>query len=328
MLGIELLGLRVGVGHADRLGERGAIRRIVDAVVRDAVPVPVEQRLPGEVSTEGEERVVVLVLDAEVPRLDRPASGDEDRRVRLLDRLRPAVHVPELVVLPVERERLGLPPRLHDQVVVLRILVPRQRRDLAVAVVRVHRRPDREPGDQPPAGDHVEHGEFLRHPDRRVVQRDRVADHADRRLRRPAGEPGGDDVRRRHEAVAVLVVLVDADAVVPQRVGELQLVHVLVVHAMTFDRVVQRLVDVDPHRTVLLAEVVRHVRPRHQVEPHELHRNPSPDCRPSDRSRRSYQTCEPIVTWAHVSGTRLVPYRGLPAVVAGSTSIRRPDATS
>src|SRR6478735_8377813 len=66
------------------------------------------------------------------------------------------------------------------------------------------------------------------------------------------------------------MVLVDADAVVAQRVRVLELVHVLVVHAMTLDRVVQRLIDVDPHRTMLLPEVVGHVRPRHEVEPHEL----------------------------------------------------------
>src|SRR4028118_1060753 len=40
-----------------------------------------------------------------------------------------------------------------------------------------------------------------------------VADAGDRRRGGPPGQAGGDDVRGRHEAVAVLVVLVDADAV-------------------------------------------------------------------------------------------------------------------
>src|SRR4249920_1201989 len=94
------------------------------------------------------------------------------------------------------------------------------------------------------------------------------------------------------------MVLVDADAVVAQRVRVLELVHVLVVHAMTLDRVVQRLIDVDPHRTMLLPEVVGHVRPRHEVEPHEL-QGPLPSivtprvtsCLSSKRRRGTQQSC-------------------------------------
>ena len=70
-------------------------------------------------------------------------------------------------------------------VVRLGVLVAGQRGDLAVAEVGVHRRADREAGDSRPPEMHVEHGELFGHADRRVVQRDGVADHADRRPRRP-----------------------------------------------------------------------------------------------------------------------------------------------
>ena len=273
VLAVEPLGLLVGLGDADDLGERSPVRRLVLVPRRDPIPVPVEQLLAGEVPAERQVRVVVVVVETEVPRLDRAAARDVHRRVRLLDRLGPAVDVAQLVVLAVERERLVLGPRPHDQLVGLGVLVAGQRRDLAVTEVGVHRRADGEPGDQPSAADAVEHRELFGHPDRRVVQRDRVADHTDRSAAGPAGQTGGDDVRARHDPVAVLVVLVDADAVEPELVGVLELVHVLVVHGVGPGRVEQLAVDVDPDRPVLLPEVVRQIRPRHQVEPGELHRN-------------------------------------------------------
>src|SRR5206468_3885007 len=71
--------------------------------------------------------------------------------------------------------------------------------------------------------------------------------------------------------VAVLVVLVHADAVEAERVGVFELVHVLVVHEVPLARVVELGRDVDPHRAALLPEVVGQVRPGHQVEPRESH---------------------------------------------------------
>ena len=274
VLGVELLGLRslsatqMIWANAARYGES------VLAALGDAVPVAVHQRLGPEIAEEGQVRIVVVVVETEIPRLDGPAARDVDRRVRLLDRLRPAIHPPELVVLAVEGERLLRLPRAHDQLVRLAVLVAREGRDLAVAEVGVHRRADREAGDEPPAGQDVQHRELLGDADRRVVERDRVADDADRRSRRPAAEPGRDDVGRGHRAVAVLVVFVHADAVEAERVRVLELIHVLVVHGVALLRVVERVWDVDPDGPVLLAEVVGQVRPRHQVEPGEFHASP------------------------------------------------------
>src|SRR5262249_55676809 len=97
---------------------------------------------------------------------------------------------------------------------------------------------------------------------------------AERGARRSPREPGGDDVGRGHQPVAVLVMLVDADAVEAERVRVLELIHVLVVHGVALARVVERVRDVDPDRTVLLPEIVRQVRPRTEVEPGEFHASP------------------------------------------------------
>src|SRR5215470_8994940 len=67
------------------------------------------------------------------------------------------------------------------------------------------------------------------------------------------------------------MMLVAANAVEAERLRVLELVEVLVVDVVALARIVERVRNVDPHRAVLGAEVVRQVRPRHQVEPGELH---------------------------------------------------------
>ena len=191
--------------------------------------------------------------------------------MRFLHRLRPQVHVAQLGVAAVEREGLFLGPGADDQFMRLVVFLPRQGRDGAVAEIGIHRRADRESGHQPPAGNAVEHGEFLGHADRRIVQRDRIAEHDDRRVLRPPRQRGGDQVRRGHQPVTILVMLVDADAVEAERVGVFEQVEVVVINLVALHRVVQPVVDIDPDGAVLLPEIVRQMRPGHQVEPREAH---------------------------------------------------------
>ena len=211
------------------------------------------------------------MIETEIPRLNRSATGNIDRRVRLLDWLWPAVDIAELIELAIERENILLGPRPHDEFVSFRILCPGQSWNLAVGEVRVHGRADRKSCDETTTGDAVEHGELFGNADRWVVQRDRVADDADRRFARAAGQRGSDDVGAWHQAVAVLVVLVAADAIEAHGFGKLELVEIGVVHPVGFFWVEQGAWNVDPDRTVFLLEVVAQVRPRHQIEPDELH---------------------------------------------------------
>src|ERR1700736_4469235 len=85
----------------------------------------------------------------------------------------------------------------------------------------------------------------------------------------------GDQIGRRHQTVAVRVVLVDADRVEPALGGEFELVHEIVVHVMGAPRVEQRGMDVDPYRGVLVAKVLGQFGIGHQVKPHQLHRSTS-----------------------------------------------------
>ena len=191
--------------------------------------------------------------------------------MRALHRARPDVDVALLVVAAVEREGVRMLPGLHHQVVRLVVALAKLRRVLAVGEAVVHRRADRESRDQPAAGDAVDHRELFCDAGRRIVQCERVAHHADGGVGGAAGERRGDQVRRRHQAVAVGVVLVDADRVVAARGGVFQLVHEVVVHVVRAAWVEQRGVDVHPYRRMLLAEVIREFGVGHQVEPHELH---------------------------------------------------------
>src|SRR5213080_4404016 len=67
------------------------------------------------------------------------------------------------------------------------------------------------------------------------------------------------------------MVLVDADRVEAAFRGVFELVHEVVVHVMRPPRVEQRRMNIDPHRGVLLPEVVGELGVGHQMEPHLLH---------------------------------------------------------
>ena len=115
-------------------------------------------------------------------------------------------------MLAVPLERAGLRPGLDDQVVRLVEAVARLRRVEREGVV-LRADAAHEAGDDPPAGDDVEHRDLLRHAQRMVAERDRVAEDRDLavslRGTSSAAITFGDGML----PVGGLVVLVDADAV-------------------------------------------------------------------------------------------------------------------
>jgi hypothetical protein len=123
--------------------------------------------------------------------------------------------------------------------------------------------------DQAPAADHVDHGELLGDPRRRVVERQGIADDGDPDAARLAGQDRRDQVRRRHVAVGVLVMLVHADAVKTEVLRRDQLVEVPVVQPVADGGVVQLVGARDPRRSVVRG---RQLAVRHQVEGEEPHR--------------------------------------------------------
>ena len=186
-LAVEPVGLLAGLGDADELQKAGVIRVSVLAEPVHLVPEAVHRRLAGLVAEIGQVGVDVVHLGAPVPGLDRAAARDPDRRVRLLHRPRPDVDIALLVEAAVEGKGVLLGPGPHYQVVRLVVALAQHARVLAIGKTGVHRRPDREAGDQPPARDAVDHREFFGDPGRRVVERQGVAHHAQRGV---GGAPG------------------------------------------------------------------------------------------------------------------------------------------
>ena len=190
---------------------------------------------------------------------------------RVLHRPRPDVHVTLLIVAAVEGEGVLLGPGADDQVVRLQITFPQHRRVLAIGVAGVHGRADRETRDQTSARNAVDHREFFRDARRRIVERERIAHHAQSGVRRAPRQRCGDQIRRRHQAITVGVMLIHAYRVEAAFRRVFQLVHEIVVHQMRALWIEQRRMDIDPHRRVLRAEIVGQFGVRHQVEPHEFH---------------------------------------------------------
>ena len=271
-LGIEPLGLGVVVGDGDELQEAGAVGIARQLVAVDRVPEPVHDLLALLVAEVGQVGVEEVVFQAQVPGLDAGAARHPDRRPRLLHRPRPDVDVAKLGVLAVEREHVGLAPGAQDQLHALAILLAQRRRRLPVAVRRVHRRADRKARDQPPAGHHVQHRHFLGDAGRRVVERDRIAHQHELDAGGPARQRRRHQVGRRHQAVGVLMVLVDADAVEADARRIFELVQVFVVGAVPDRRIEQLGGHIDPDRAMLFPEVVGQLGIGHQVEEVEFHR--------------------------------------------------------
>ena len=104
-----------------------------------------------------------------------------------------------------------------------------------------------------------------------MVERDRVAEHGDRRPRRATGEDRRDQVGRRHHPVAVLVVLVDADRVESAVLGEHELIDVGLVHLGEDVTIEDGRIEIDPDAAMIALERLGERWVRHEVEPQQLH---------------------------------------------------------
>ena len=173
----------------------------------------------------GERHVGVLVLGRPLDRLGADHAGDPDRGMRLLERLHPRIHDAVLEVPALPAEGPGRRPRRHDDVVrLVEALAVVHGIDVgghALLAEAAH-----EAAHHAPAREDVDHGHFLGHPERVVVDGQHVAEEDDLALPVALRHGGPDDVDGRHHAERVVVVLVDHDAVEARLGGVLQLVEV------------------------------------------------------------------------------------------------------
>ena len=171
-----------------------------------------------------------------------------NRRVRLLVWTRPRVDVRKIVVLPAPVKGARFGPCAHDQIVGFAEAFVRERR-VHVPGMIFGADPAHEPRDEAAARNVVEDREFFGDHERVVHQRQRAAEHGDRSLRAPR-ERARDHARRRHQAVGVLVMFVNAEAVEAELVGIFEFVEIAVVERVAFDRIVVAVGQRHPRRVV------------------------------------------------------------------------------
>ena len=264
--------LLVGLGDIGRRGPADLGRR------RRIAVLPLGHlAIHVEVARDRGERAVGLEIDVAPVRvrgpldgLGRALGGAPDRRVRLLVGAGPEVHVFEVIVPALERERAFLGPGADDQL--MRLLVPGQRlRRVAAHRVVLGADAAHEAGDQPSLGDAVDHRVLFGERQRVLAEAEGVAEDGDLRLRRAARERGGHHHRGRHQPVGVLVVLVDAKPVESRLLAIFELVEIAVVESMSGLRVEQAIGQHHPRRLVL--RPLCHVEDAigHQVEREDLH---------------------------------------------------------
>ena len=267
-----LARLRVGLCHIHRC-------RPTDLVGGRGVAVHFLRRLTVivEIAHHRRNRAVGLQIDVFARGMRRPFDGlgragrwRPDRRMRLLIGARPHIDIVEVIEPPFERERPRLGPGLDHQV--MRLLESRMRKGR----VRSHRvvfspDPTHHAGDQPAAGDAVEHGVLFGERQRMLAQTEGAAENGDLGgLDAPRQRRGRHD-RRRHQPVGVLMVLVDRDAVEAKLGGKLQLVEIAVVERVALLRVEIAVRQHHPGSAILL--VIAHVEIGigHQVKDEDLH---------------------------------------------------------
>ncbi len=219
----------------------------------------------------------MIVPGGEVPGAAAARSRHPNRRVGLLDGTRPEIDHGKLEVLAVPGENLPGLPGLHDQVVGLVIPVPLLHRGDPVAEVHVQRRSQGHTRHQPSTADAVQHGVLFRHPGRRIGCGEGRAHLYDGHVH-AVGGPGqhrAHQVGSRHEAVGVLVVLVDADAVQSGLGGIDQFVQGPVI-VLAYPLRVGQLPPgrVDPDGVVAVLEVLGKLPMRHKVEHGDFDRPP------------------------------------------------------
>ena len=249
------------------------MRVVVHPALGDALPITLDDVVAAQVPVVRQVTVHIVPVQHPIPGFQAAGAGNPDRRVRLLHRARPNADVAQLVVLAVENGRLALRPGLHHHIVGFGVPVAQGDGNLSVGKGGVHRRADGEPGHQAAAGDDIQHRHFLGHAHRRVVQRQAVAQDNKRAVAGSVGQHRGNQVGRRHYAVGIVVVFVDADAVKAGPVGVLQLGNIVGVIPVALGRVKVFVGQVNPGGMVLRGKVVGQILVGHQMEKGYFHGN-------------------------------------------------------
>ena len=327
VLGVEVLGLGIGLADANELQETEPVGIVVAPLARDQLPIAVAHRL-GVLGAVIAQMAEAMVQADDIFRGRGDAgAGNPDRRMRLLDRPRPEVHHAELIMLAVPGEDLLRRPGLGHQRQRLAVALALFDRDDGVRDRRVRRQPRGEAGNQPPAADAVEHRVFLGDARRRRGRGQRRAELDDRDVL-AVGLPRqhrAHDARIGHEAIDVLVMLVGAQ---PVQAGLRGMEHLVQRRVVVLADLVG-IGDVEPDgidigRVVPLLEIGRQVPIGHQVEHADFHGSTSSSAMfgwdATPRSAAAQSSLRIVAAADDCAHARAVPNSGVARAVRASVS--------
>src|SRR5215831_7586134 len=226
--------------------------------------------LLGGVDGRAERDVRIALARGPDDRLLAQHARNPHARVRLLQRDRPRIYHPVLVVRALPAEGARLRPRADDQVVrFLEALAVEggvdAGRELLLAA------PAHEARDEAAAGDHVDHRQLLGEPYGILGEGQRVAQEDQLHLLGQRGEDRGEHVALGLHAERRVVVLVQHDAVEAHLLGELVVLDVLVVEAAPRHRIEVLVGEHEGGRPKVLARLGGIRRHRLLGEVHEMH---------------------------------------------------------
>ena len=181
-----------------------------------------------------------------------------------LQGLRPWIHITHGIVLALEARRPRFGPGLHDEIHALPEAFAGQRHGIGIAVGLLPAA-RREARHQTSVRHAIEHGVFLRHAQGTEGQRQQIAQHHELAFLRGLRERGRQQIGRGHDAVDVLVMLVEHHAVKAQPVGGRQLVEIFLIEAHGLLAVEERIGNGDPAAFVIAIKTVVEIGPGHEV---------------------------------------------------------------
>ena len=153
---------------------------------------------------------------------------------------------------------------------------------------------------QPAARDVVDHRELFGDRQRIVEERQRAAEHRDLAVLRAARERACHDAGNGHQAIGVLVMLVDADAVPAEFIGIFDLVEIAVIELVADLRIVVGVRQRHPGGIVFLIVVGIERRIGHEMKKEEFHFPASTKRMSSSVHSSIFSTCG---TCPHCSNT-------------------------
>ena len=229
VLASDLVGLLLRLVNVDLPQVGDVLGAGLVAELGGGVVVKLEGFLGG-LQAGGQQDQRVRLLGGPLDRLDADGGGNPDGRVGLLERPRPGIDIAIVVVFALPAPGAGGGPCLDEEVVGFLEALPVEVGRSVVGVALPSAAPH-EAGDEPPVGDHVDHGQLLGQPEWVVPDGQYIAQDDDLGLVGDAGEDGRADVGDALHTEGSAVVLVQHQGVEAHLLGEDLLVQVAVVEA-------------------------------------------------------------------------------------------------